>query len=221
MFHQNKNRVIIGDIHSCSRELQLIIDHFPDHEFIAVGDLFDRGRRGMEVWDLIHRYQIDCCMGNHELKLLNFLTGKRDYVSPHYHIFIDQFKKEKPIGELIEFLQKLPLIIRLDESSLVTHAAVNLDDPWKEDVSINVYGRYGKKKVPSFDSPESWWNKYDKEVKVYYGHISFHNPKIKLNSIGLDTAACMGNKLTAINHETGEIFSATSKRNYFEELANK
>ena len=218
--HIGQNRVIIGDIHSCARELQLIIDHFPNCKYIAVGDLFDRGRRGMDVWNLIHQYEIQCCLGNHELKLLNFLTGKRDWVSPHYHIFIDAFKKEKPISELIEFLQKLPLIIPLDESSLVTHGGIDIKNPWREDVSANVYGKFdAKKPMPKGDNKlDGWWNHYKGNVKVYYGHISFHEPKILPNSVGLDTAACHGNKLTAICHETGEIFSAASKRNYFEEL---
>ncbi len=206
------NRIIIGDIHSCSDELQQIINHFPDCEYIAVGDLFDRGRSGMEVWNLIHKYNIKSCLGNHELKLLNFLTGKRDYISPHYHVFINAFKKEKKISELIEFLEKLPLIIELDENSLVTHAAVDLYNPWREDVSINVYGRYEKKKI------EQWWNLYNGEVKVYYGHVSFDKPQIGINSIGLDTAACHGNALTSICHETGEIFSVKSKEDYFGKL---
>jgi hypothetical protein len=206
------NRVIIGDIHSCAGELQQIINHFPNCEYIAVGDLFDRGRRGMEVWNLIHKHNIKCCLGNHELKLLNFLTGKRDYISPHYHVFINAFKKEKKISELIEFLESLPLIIKLDETSLVTHAAVDLYNPWREDVSINVYGRYEKKKI------EQWWNLYKGEVKVYYGHVSFNSPKVIGNSVGLDTAACHGNALTSICHETGEIFSVKSKEDYFGKL---
>lgn len=213
------NRVIIGDIHSCADELQQIINHFPDCEYIAVGDLFDRGRRGMEVWNLIHKHNIKCCLGNHELKLLNFLTGKRDWVSPHYHVFINAFKKEKKIEELIEFLESLPLIIKLDEESLVTHGGIDIINPWREDVSANVYGKFNPEKpMPKGDVKNGWWNFYKGEVKVYYGHISFDEPKILGNSVGLDTAACHGNFLTSICHETGEIFSVKSKENYFEKL---
>lgn len=221
-----KNRIIIGDIHSCATELKAIIEHFPDCEYIAVGDLFDRGRKGMEVWDLIHEFDIKACLGNHELKLLNYLTGKRNWLPRHYQVFLADFRNRFEDEKLIKYLESLPLTIKLDDKALVAHGGIAMDDPWREDVSSNVYGAFDPNlKMPRGDASGAWWNKYDGDVLVYYGHITFpeikicRNSKGMLNSIGLDTGACHGQKLSAICYETGACFSVESERDYFGELS--
>lgn len=213
------NNVIIGDLHGCGYELEEVIRHFPGHNYIAVGDLFDRSSNGVKVWELIHEYNINSCLGNHEHKVYKYLTGERDHLPSHYFYFLNKFVERYSLDDLVSFIESLPLIIKLDDKSLVTHGGVVLYDPWKEDVSANVYGSYDpNKKMPRYsDGADDWWNSYNKDVRVYFGHITSRDIRIKNNTFGLDTSACHGNMLTSICHETGEIFQVKSK-DYFSKV---
>src|ERR1035437_4050249 len=84
-------RYILGDLHGCGLELQELIKKInpkPEDKIILAGDLFDRGMHGHIVWDLIHTYKMDCVVGNHERKMVGFLTRNKDIgrssLPPHY-----------------------------------------------------------------------------------------------------------------------------------------
>lgn len=222
------NNVIIGDIHSSANELQKIIDHFgiKDHKYTIVSDSFDRGTDGVEVWKIIQKNNIKGVLSNHELKMLDYLEGRRDNLPAHYFQFLNRFSNEYNLQELIDYVKSLPLIIKLDDNGLVVHGGILPHDPWKEDLSANVYGRFDPNKpMPkNIDSSQCWWNIYKEDTPVvYYGHITCPDIRIKYgrsgkpNSYGLDTSACHGNMLTSICHETGEIFQVKSK-DYFSKV---
>lgn len=214
--------IIIGDIHSCARELEVIINNNKNQEYISVGDMFDRGELGVEVWNLIHEFKIKAVMGNHEYKLLSYLKNERDNLPWHYFVFLNEFRKRYNISRLIEYLENLPYIIQLTDGSIVAHGAVDCHNPLKTNLTINVFGNIEEKDRVPLNPPQGWWDDYEKTSNplVYYGHIVFDKPNIRNNSIGLDTGACYGGGLTYYNTDTLEIKTVESK-DYFGNLKLK
>lgn len=213
--------LIVGDIHSCFNELLELSQLCPGEKIISVGDLFDRGKFGVEVSEFMRdnepSLEFNAVMGNHELKLLNYLTGVRDWIPKHYLVFINKWAEKYELKSLVDLLQGLPVIIEFDDK-LIVHGGVDLENP-RNPSDINIYG--GIRKPSKQKIFTGWWDDYDKfdgVPYVYYGHVSFPKPKQLKNSIGLDTAACHGGALTAIRVETGEIISIKSKKNYYGEL---
>jgi hypothetical protein len=219
--------LIIGDVHGCGSELnQLIESYKTNHIIILVGDMFDRGLEGLLVWSLIKEHNMICIRGNHEEKMLKYLKGERQDVPAHYHYFLNNFSKKYKISDLVEFLESLPLIYKIDENHIVAHGGVLTTMPLEEDLSANVYGKHKLNKYSQkFESNERWSDHYKEEVVVYYGHIARNNVVTgksysnKINSYCLDTAACHGGNLTAIEHSTKNIYQVKS-RDYFTEFKN-
>lgn len=208
--------IIVGDIHSCANELEQIIKSNPNKQIISCGDTFDRGELGVKVWELIHEYNIKAVLGNHEYKLLQYLKGERDHLPWYYYVFLNNFVKKYDLNVLVNYLENLPLILPIDSNSLVTHGAVILDSPWTEDLFTNVFGRYPETSPVPENPKDGWWKLYDAKEGpfVYYGHVCFHKPNIRKNSLGLDTGACHGFGLTYHDTETKETITIQSK-DYF------
>ncbi len=217
----NKPIFCYGDSHGCGYEVEALIKPFVDtHTIYSVSDSFDRGFHGTLIWDLIHKHSIQCVQSNHEIKMLDYLEGRRDHLPSHYYYyyFLNQFSHTYDLQNLVDFLKNLPLTIKLDDRHLLAHGGVCLDNPWREDVFANVYGRYN-------NSKEEWQSRYKDDVVVVYGHQSFnkvhfgYSRRGHINSIGIDTAAAHGNKLTGVEIINGEYkFHEVPSKNYFQTM---
>lgn len=205
--------IVVGDVHSCADALENIIKKNTRDRIILCGDVFDRGLNGVRVWELIHEYNLKVVRGNHEQKLLNYfrakLEGKEFYLPYHYKVFLDNFVKKYNLCDLVTFLNTLPLLMQIDSNTLVTHAAVNLDDPWLIDSSTNTYGRINGK------IDDQWYEKYRHDTFVCFGHQVFKDgPLVRSNCIGLDTGACHGLGLTWYDTETKQYFTEPTEDEY-------
>jgi hypothetical protein len=219
------NRYVIGDIHGCAAELERLVGVISKAtEIYAVGDLFDRGFYAYRVWRLIHEYGIKAVKGNHEAKMLSFLTGERDHLPPHYYYAIDQlFESGVSRKELIDYLSGLPTMIELSaetEEYVIVHAGVNPSCLYDRSDSATVYGVF---------DPRPWWEDYKGAVGiVVYGHLSqpypdTMEPRLRMDggvvsSIGIDTAAVSGVALCAYGLDNQEFHRVRSKWNYSEML---
>lgn len=203
---------VYGDIHGAGQEFQKLVttNHQPGDNHICVGDLFDRGLDQIKVWETITKYNIKAIKGNHEKKALDYLTGKRTHLPPHYYSAYQQLTSIISRDEIIQYLESLPQIIKFDDKTLITHGGIVLEDPWKEDVSANIYGNL-KEPIPMDDSTTKfWWDRYQGDILVIYGHVvtQHDQPRIRqnksnqINSIGLDTSVVHGGPLTSYCIET-------------------
>lgn len=215
-----EKNLIIGDIHGCGDELEDVISQSAgEHNLFCVGDLFDRAPKGVKVWELIHKHNILCTMGNHEVKMLNYLRGERGWLSANYYYFLNDFAERYNLADLVNFLERMPLLLDLG-LYLVTHAAADVENPLREDKSINCYGRYENEEIV-------WPEHYKLNKIVCYGHRVYDFPRVEysedgfMNSIGLDTAACHGRVLTGYCHEENRLYVAKSKKDYFSEIRGK
>ncbi len=197
--------LIFSDVHGCGKELERLIQPFLDLDLYSLGDNFDRAFDGVLVWEILQKHGVKCLAGNHEIKMLKYLKGELEWVPKHYYYFLNEFAKKYDTNDLIDWLEALPLMIQLDNHILV-HAGVDPNNPSRIDLGYNVYGR-------SKTSVKSWLDEYDGDRPVIYGHTTHNEPLIRsnnagiINSICIDTAACHGNKLTAILLEDHTAFS--------------
>lgn len=207
-------RWCIGDVHGCGAELyQLIkqINPTAQDKIYCLGDLFDTAFNGHEVWHLIHKYNIQCLMGNHEHKMLKYLSNKRSWLPPHYYWTIDRMVfdfKACSHDSLQKFLKDLPLVIPLDDY-ILCHGGIFLPDPEKPDVSANIYGK-----------PNDWADFYRGKKTVIHGHVTTKDfkPRFHNNTVCIDTAACHGKFLTAFCLDTKEWIQVAAKENYYEKV---
>jgi hypothetical protein len=224
-----KDKFIFTDVHGCGGELEALLKENADCDIISLGDNFDRAFDGVRVWELIKEYNVTCILGNHELKILQYLTGRKSWLPKHYYQFLNEFAKKYDIAELVNSIERMPWLITDiigGKDFIFTHGGINLESPRIPNLSCNVYGNFDPNlpKPQTAGKDDDWWNFYDGNDIVVYGHISDKEPRLRtnpdlvVNSIGLDTAACTGNCLTGmrINSENGDVtFSKIRSRNYF------
>jgi hypothetical protein len=212
-------RYVFGDVHGAGKEFAALCSLLRGHQLFCVGDLFDRGFEASLVWQTIREHQLRCTMGNHERKMLQFLTGERPHLPPHYLYAMNDLRTRAFVTkrELIDFLSGLPLMIRLTEGNrevIIVHAGIDPQNPRAESLSWNVYGNDGC--GPS-EVTQPWWDRHSGDPLVVYGHLSQEPPysavprirrmasvgstgmstQTPVTSIGLDTCTCRGGPMTA------------------------
>lgn len=218
----------VGDIHGCGRELTGLLDQigFTDTDTLyPVGDLFDRALDAPTVWDICQRPNVFPVIGNHEVKMHQFLTGQRPDVPHHYRVAIELLREHGVRKvDLVNFLENLPRmrVIRTasNQEVIIVHAGVNPQMPWEDNKSWNVYGKASPK---ASDAQLAWVEPYSLREAVplvVYGHVVCEKnlPCVHKNSIGIDTAACHGGPLTAYNVCQGTFHQFASGRDWFTEV---
>ncbi len=85
---------IVGDIHGCAQELEVLVAGLPlqpDDRLVFLGDYIDRGLESQEVIDFLLRlkaernYQLTCLKGNHEDMFLDFIGLPGHYGDAFLH----------------------------------------------------------------------------------------------------------------------------------------
>ncbi|MFD2581074.1 metallophosphoesterase [Pedobacter vanadiisoli] len=214
------NRIfVIGDIHGCYDELLELIDKiaFDEHDLlISVGDIVDRGNKSLEVYHFFRDLpNAKILMGNHERKHLN---GVLSYAQEIVKL---QFKNEYP--EFIEWLKNKRYYFEFDDL-IVVHAALEYDKKLEDQNDSVLSGSTaGEKYMQSKLKPNTFWNDfYFGEKTIVYGHTVIGNyPKIYNNTIGIDTGACHGGLLTAVEFPGQIIHQVHSKNDYWREEQQK
>ncbi|HBB17667.1 MAG: metallophosphatase [Syntrophus sp. RIFOXYC2_FULL_54_9] len=197
----------IGDIHGCSRQLNLLLDRIgiDPHEdtLIFLGDYLDRGPDAREVIDTLLDLKTSCpnsiCLqGNHESMFLNYYLRGQDeelylYNSGRntldsYGLTLADARAGTGFPERhLNFLLSLPLCHETEEF-LFVHAGLRpgipIDQQSPEDLlwirSEFIDARWDFGKI------------------IVFGHTPFNKPLIEKNKIGIDTGAVYGGCLTCI-----------------------
>lgn len=98
-------RYCVGDVHSCSQELKILLEKItnedPQAVFYSLGDLVNKGPDPLGVMELVRRYQIQFIRGNHEDWLLRIWDQWLDILSKY-------LERELPLEE-VELYLKAPL----------------------------------------------------------------------------------------------------------------
>ena len=225
-----RDKFIFTDVHGCGLELERLIEPFHNCDLYSLGDNFDRAFHGVKVFEILRKHNVTCLLGNHELKLLQYLNGEKRWAPKHYYLFLHDLVDKHGAGavdELRDFISAMPTLVNTDGMILV-HGGIDVTNPTSPSLQCNVYGNFDPE--TRVDRDQDWWNAYNGDALVLYGHITHDAPLLKfnssgkLNSIGLDTAACHGNSLTGL-HISGDpkdgfklTFHGIRTKDYFADL---
>ena len=191
-----RRTIVIGDIHGCMRELELLLKKVGatgEDEIIAIGDLVRKGPDSAAVlrWAM-ETPNLRSVLGNHEARLVTrWLAGEKpDRDSPDWGMrkdFGDAF------NNAMDFLRTRPLHIE-GEGFLAVHAGI---DPRVHKLHLQSAHDLMTIRVPhGMDIP--WYEAYTEERLIVFGHWARKEAVIRPNAIGLDTGCVYGGKLTAL-----------------------
>ena len=207
--------IVVGDIHGCYDELVSLLEVVglgADDRLVAVGDLITKGPKSREVLEL---FQTDSrflsVLGNHDLALLKYWRGEVNSLKNSQILTATQLESEWKMH--CKFLASLPLTVDLN-THIVVHAGlrpgVPLDEQSAEDLTeLRTLGkdRTNRKGVP-------WYEVYEGEQTVLFGHWPTLVPIRKARAIGLDTGCVYGNRLSSYVIEADQIVSVPAFQTY-------
>lgn len=207
--------IVVGDIHGCYTELVALLaqaNFGEDDRVVAVGDLIAKGRESKQVLDLFRQNpRFSSVIGNHDLAVLNFWLGQTSSLKAAQKKVCDELDAEKE--KYSNYLASLPYMIDLGTHAVV-HAGVRpgvpLSEQSPEDLTeLRTLG-------PDRASKEgtAWFDLYDGEKVILFGHWPSPQPRIARRAIGLDTGCVYGHYLSAYILETGEFIRTPAREIY-------
>jgi diadenosine tetraphosphatase ApaH/serine/threonine PP2A family protein phosphatase len=210
-----KRTIVIGDIHGCYEELVSLLEKTgfaSGDRVIAVGDLIVKGRKNKEVLDLFSSDERFCSViGNHDLAILKFWKGQSTELKESQKRACVELESEQV--RYTAYLSSLPFLIDLG-SHAVVHAGVRpgikLNEQAPEDlIELRTLGtdRTSREGTP-------WYDVYDDEKVILFGHWPAPMPRRSRRAIGLDTGCVYGNQLTAYILETDQFVQVPAREVY-------
>ena len=209
--------LVVGDIHGCYDELMELLEKVGfglDDRVVAVGDLITKGPKNREVLELFMTdARFSTVIGNHDLALRRKWNGEKIKLKPAQKATHKELKAEKET--FAGFLNRMPFMIDLD-THLVVHAGlrpnVELYSQTSEDMTL--LRTLGKDRESHDGIP--WYDVYQGEKVVLFGHWPAPEPRRGKKAIGLDTGCVYGYNLTAYIIETNEFVGVKAKAKYDE-----
>ena len=231
--------VIVGDVHGCSDELQILLDRVgftSSDRLVFVGDLVARGPNSRGVLDIARRNQAQIVRGNHEDRLLSWHWAMAARARGEFSLPPDLNRVHLDVVQTLtdedwELLQRTHVTLFMQEhSTLVVHAGlvpgVSLDsqDPATM-MSIRSIGTRGEARDRGGATP--WGARWIGPPHVIFGHAASLEPQIHPWATGIDTGCVYGGYLTAMVLRFGEepppaadrqsaLVSVPARRRYFE-----
>lgn len=205
-------RIVIGDIHGCSKALRALVDELApnrDDTLIFLGDYIDRGPDSRGVIDIIietsRRSRVVPLRGNHEVMLLGVLFGGLD---PDWWVKNGGQSTLASYGGALERMPQSHLDFfrslrshHETEKEIFIHAGYNPHSPIELTEDADRY----------WNHPTIWPGPHFSGKRVYVGHTP--QPSGDVLNLGhlvcVDTY-CFGNGwLTAMDIDTHQILQAS------------
>jgi protein phosphatase len=251
---------IIGDIHGCCDELEELLHKlgyvssgleentnpdfwsFPTYfhpegrKAVFLGDLVDRGPRILDTLKLVHNMveakTALCLPGNHDIKLLRKLKGKKVTVNHGLEQTLQEIGSlpdeiaDSAQQEIMTFLDGLVSHYVLDEGKLVVaHAGMKEELQGRESARVREFALYGEitGEIDEFGLPVryNWAADYRGKAMVIYGHTPVSQPEWLNNTLNIDTGCVFGGQLTSLRYPEKDMLSVTAKRVYCETLRKR
>jgi len=213
--------IVIGDVHGCYAELDMLLEHLsPDSrdEVYLLGDLINRGPDSARVIQIARDVGATCLLGNHEHRLLSYFWLRDPMILKDYdHVTLDQLDDDD-----WDFMAHMKLYKNLPEyDTVLVHGGFLPNIPWnRQTVStvtrIQVIDKDGQARKRS-EAPECshWSDVWKGPPFVVYGHTPRLTVKRTEWTLGLDTACAHGGRLSAWVLPEKKIYQVKAKRNYW------
>jgi Calcineurin-like phosphoesterase len=170
-----------------------------EYKIVYLGDMIDRGPESRAVVSLIkERVEKDpfhniAIRGNHEQMAINYYFAPDSDMYAHSWILPGNGGEQTVSSYLgdnetlkihLEWFKQLP-VIYVTENHIFVHAGMKPGTPIEEQEESSLLWI------------RNWWKEdHDFGKHVVYGHTPWKEPHLLINSSGLDTGACYGNKLS-------------------------
>ncbi|GGL04565.1 polynucleotide kinase-phosphatase [Streptomyces flaveus] len=226
---------IIGDIHGCGSELELLLGklgyvdgvHPEGRTAVFVGDLVDRGPDSpgvlRRVMSMVASGDALCVPGNHENKYGRHLKGRKVQHTHGLAETIEQMEgqSEEFKKQVREFIDGLVSHYVLDGGRLVVcHAGLPEKYHGRTSGRVRSHALYGDTtgETDEFGLPVRypWAEEYRGRAAVVYGHTPVPTATWLNNTICLDTGAVFGGKLTALRWPERELVDVPAERVWYE-----
>jgi protein phosphatase len=234
---------IVGDVHGCCDELEDLLALLgyrvdrqgedvrvtppPGRTLVFVGDLVDRGPRTPDVlriaMSMAEQGTALCVEGNHDNKLVRWLSGANVKPAHGLQASIDQMAEEDPAfrAAVRKFLGSLPPWLWLDGGALaVAHAGLKQEMIGKSGGKVRSFALYGDTtgETDGFGNPVrlNWALDYRGDAAVVYGHVAGPDVQAINNTWCIDTGCCFGGALTALRWPERELASVPARKVWFE-----
>lgn len=232
---------IIGDIHGCCDELELLLDklgyiktdgvyaHPGGRTAAFLGDFCDRGSRNADVlrlvMDMVKAGNALAVPGNHDVKLLKYLRGKSVAMTHGFDKTVAEIEAQGEAfkAEVAEFIDGLISHYILDDGKLVvSHAGLKQEYIGRSSARVREFCLYGETtgETDSYGLPVrlDWAADYRGRAAVVYGHIAGIDVKPQNNTYCIDTGCVFGGKLTAFRYPERECVSVDALQQYYEPI---
>ena len=196
---------VVGDVHGCRATLERLLDEIEptdDDLVVFVGDLGGRGPDNHGVVDLVRSSSnMLSVRGNNEEKLLRGRRVASDLT-----------------GDDLEWLFSLPVAITWKDA-LVVHGGVHPRKPLSEHTVDELQNL--ESVAESGTGRPYWWEEYDGDDRVYFGHRVLERPLVTDRAVGLDTGCVYGGALTAYDVRRDRTVSVEPERTHRERRPGK
>jgi serine/threonine protein phosphatase 1 len=204
--------VIVGDIHGCYQELLDLMDRVgpaAGDQVISVGDLVTKGPNNNAVIDFFRAGKNrSAVIGNHDRLLLEKYLGHDVKLETFHAQAIAEFGDR--FGEYMDWVAALPAYFDLGDY-VVVHAGLrpgrSLAEQDIRDLTEIRQVVIGGREIP-------WFDVYEGNQTVIFGHWVFGEPVVKTNAIGIDTGCVYGGRLTACVLPERHFVSVPARRAY-------
>jgi hypothetical protein len=214
--------IIIGDVHGCVEELQLLLrrcGHAKGDRVVLAGDLVAKGPDSQGVVQFARENGLLGVLGNHD-----------SYAIAHRHTADKGHAQGRRsyIGELRaedwQYLEALPLYLRLGPARpgecdyLVAHAGLAPSVPLERQKREHLLSM---RSIDDSGFPTSrlllhfpWAAKWQGPDRVIFGHDAVRGLQQHPLATGLDTGCVYGRQLTALILPAGELVQIAALRRY-------
>jgi protein phosphatase len=232
---------IIGDVHGCFDELCELLTKLgytpgeggafapPEgRKAVFVGDLVDRGPKIPQtvrlVIDMVAAGHALCAPGNHDIKFMRSIFGKKVQVNHGLADSLEQFAAYEAHSNgfsrvAAEWIDKLVSHYVFDDGKLVVaHAGMKETMQGRGSGAVREFAMYGETtgETDEFGLPVrySWAAEYRGRAMVVYGHTPIPQPEWLNRTINLDTGCVFGGALTALRYPEMELVSVPAHATY-------
>jgi hypothetical protein len=205
--------LVVGDIHGCAEEFAALVQAVAPTRLVCVGDLFTKGPDPVGVWSLVREFQAESVLGNHDDRLLQFVTGHRP----------DDAGARRCAGALDaaapgwrEWTASLPLFLHV-EPFVVVHASLHTSgEIAKTTREMALYWR--RWPDDRADAPH-WHEVYGGSTRVIFGHDARRGlVRVERSGkpwiVGLDSGCVYGGSLSGYLVEEDRVVQQRARRVY-------
>ena len=201
--------LVVGDVHGCAEELDVLLKKVQAQRVVFVGDLFTKGPDPAGVFSLVRDHET--VLGNHEERLIRALQGggiSRSVSMTMALLDVDPWWRT--------WIQSLPLFLEVGGFTVVhagLHPTGELELTTREMALV-------MRRFPMTDPAALfWWKQYTGDRRVIFGHDAIRGlvrveRAGKPQLIGLDTGCVYGGSLSGYVIESDEVVQVPAAHVY-------